>query len=85
MSINMLGRFMALEQTIFQIMETLEFLFQSGYWMINYQNDNQRPWLYPTQYPYTMPLKPHSNLCSRNFLIIKLNGGTWCQKLSHLL
>ena len=47
MSINMLSRFMALEQTIFQIMETLEFLFQSGYWMINYQNDNQRPWLYP--------------------------------------
>ena len=40
MSINMLSRFMALEQTIFQIMETLEFLFQSGYRMINYHNDN---------------------------------------------
>ena len=30
MSINMLTRFMALEQTILQIMETLEFLCQKG-------------------------------------------------------
>ena len=30
MSINMLCRFMALKQTILQIMETLEFLFQGS-------------------------------------------------------